>query len=539
MKVRAAIYCRLSKEDINKETRQEFSESIKNQEALLLQFAREQDFRVVKRYRDDDYSGLYEDRPGFEQLIEDARSGVFQVVIAKTQARFTRNMEHLEKYLHNEFIQWGIRFMGAVDHVDTAVKGNKKARQINGLVNEWYCEDLSESVKASYRIKQIQGEYLASAPPYGYIKDPKDNHHLIPDIYAAQVVRRIFSLYLVGFGKTKIARMLTEEGILRPSIYKREVLGLNYYNPHEIKSASGWSFQTVADILKNEVYIGHTVQNKYSKVSYKSKYKKKQPESEWVRVEHTHEPIIEEELFKAAQETIRMKRTAVDATPNKTIFYKKLFCADCGRAMTKTRSGNKSGPKTISYICKTYKAHGNALCSSHRIEEDVLAELVLRSIRKEGRDLLKEEDLQKLRFFQIQRTGQAFDRKLAEVEKQLEKTTAYKERLYEDLADGLLTGEEYLALKKKYREKETDLQKQMEKIRRQREETRRNAGAAAPEAREKAESPGDIRSWIRQFKNHMDIDVLNRETVEELIERIEIGKEKEITIHFKFGPEQR
>ena len=235
MKSRAAIYCRLSKEDIEKKE-SDYSESIKNQESMLIEYAKQHNFRIAKIYRDDDYSGLYADRPEFNKLIEDAKLGRFEIVIAKTQARFTRNIEHLERYLHHDFVEWGIRFIGVVDNVDTNVLGNKKARQINGLINEWYCEDLSANIKASFRIKQLRGEFIGSSAPYGYIKDPNNHHRLIPDDYAANVVRFIFSLYLAGMGKSKIARILTEEGVLRPAIYKRTQLKQNYYNPHERES---------------------------------------------------------------------------------------------------------------------------------------------------------------------------------------------------------------------------------------------------------------------------------------------------------------
>lgn len=165
MKLKAAIYCRLSKEDVDKEDPGQESQSIVNQTMLLLDYVESHGFELYDIYKDDDYSGLYDDRPGFERLISDARDRKFDVVIAKTQSRFTRNMEHLEKYLHHDFPLWGIRFISVVDNVDTELKGNKKTRQINGLINEWYCEDLSESIKASYLIKQKMGQFLGLLRP--------------------------------------------------------------------------------------------------------------------------------------------------------------------------------------------------------------------------------------------------------------------------------------------------------------------------------------------------------------------------------------
>lgn len=153
MKNRAVLYLRLSKEDLDKLREGDESASIKNQRLLLIEYALTNNFEVVKIYCDDDESGLYDDRPGFEEMLEDAKLGLFDIVIAKTQARFSRNMEHIEKYLHHDFPNLGIRFIGVVDGVDTAVASNKKSRQINGLVNEWYCEDLSDNIRSSFKIK--------------------------------------------------------------------------------------------------------------------------------------------------------------------------------------------------------------------------------------------------------------------------------------------------------------------------------------------------------------------------------------------------
>ena len=227
---RAVLYLRLSKEDADKLKEGDDSASIKNQRLLLTDYALEHDFKIVGVYSDDDESGLYDNRPDFERMINDAKLGMFDIIIAKTQSRFSRNMEHIERYLHHELPNLGIRFIGVVDGVDTAVSANKKSRQINGLVNEWYCEDLSMNIRSSFRAKMRDGQYLGSSCPYGYIKDPENHNHLIIDKYAASIVREIFNLYLSGFGKAQIGNILSSRGILIPSIYKREILGINYHN---------------------------------------------------------------------------------------------------------------------------------------------------------------------------------------------------------------------------------------------------------------------------------------------------------------------
>lgn len=259
MKNRAVLYLRLSKEDLDKLREGDESASIKNQRLLLIEYALTNNFEVVKIYCDDDESGLYDDRPGFEEMLEDAKLGLFDIVIAKTQARFSRNMEHIEKYLHHDFPNLGIRFIGVVDGVDTAVASNKKSRQINGLVNEWYCEDLSDNIRSSFKIKMKKGQFLGSSCPYGYKRDPSNHNHLIVDEYAANIIRRIFSMYLSGCGKAKIGSVLSADGVLIPTLYKQQILGENYKNCRVMETTKNWSYQTIHTILNNQVYVGDMV----------------------------------------------------------------------------------------------------------------------------------------------------------------------------------------------------------------------------------------------------------------------------------------
>lgn len=283
---RAALYLRLSKED---EDKRDESASIRNQRLLLMDYAVRSGYEPAKIYTDDDESGLYRERPGFQRLMKDAADGKFDVVIAKSQSRFSRNMEHIERILHHDFPLMGIRFIGVCDHADTEDEGNKKSRQINGLVNEWYCEDLSRNIRGAFRAKMKAGEFLGASCPYGYRKDPADHNHLVIDDYAACVVRRIYQLYLDGYGKAKIGGILSAEGILIPTLYKQKVLGLRYSNAKCCDTTKKWSYQTIHTILNNEVYIGNLVQNKCNKVSYKDKQVRAVPKEEWIIVRNTHD----------------------------------------------------------------------------------------------------------------------------------------------------------------------------------------------------------------------------------------------------------
>ena len=298
-----AIYCRLSVEDREKEGKE--SESIRNQRLLLLEYAAKQGWTVYDIYADEDYSGLRDDRPAFQRMLTDAEAGRFSVILCKTQSRFTRNAVTAERYLHEKFPLWGVRFVTAVDRVDTAFSANKKARQINSLINEWYSEELSENIRAVFRKKMEEGKFLGNYAPYGYSKDPMDRHHLVVDEETARVVREIYALYLSGLSCKMIAERLTERAVPTPSQIKKERgedLGR--------RECSRWAASTVRKILKNPVYLGHMAQGKERKVSFKGKKVLEMPENKWIVVKNTHESLVEERVF----DEVRRKMTSRSKT---------------------------------------------------------------------------------------------------------------------------------------------------------------------------------------------------------------------------------
>ena len=307
--IKCAVYCRLSKEDAvfaQDHLRAAESESIQNQKSLLCGYAEEMGWEIWRVYSDEDYSGADRERPEFNRLIRDAENKCFGIVLCKTQSRFTRDMELVEKYIHNLFPLWGIRFIALVDHADTEIKGNKKARQINGLVNEWYLEDLSENIRAVLDHKRRNGRFIGSFAVYGYRKDPKDHNRLEIDEEAAETVRWIFRMACEGYGRQKIADRLNREGIPNPTKYKGGK-GSSYVNGMAPDNSGLWSRSTVGRILRNETYIGTLVQGKRQKINYKSAKLRDIPSCEWIRVQGTHEPIIEEKVFQAAQEQMRLR----------------------------------------------------------------------------------------------------------------------------------------------------------------------------------------------------------------------------------------
>ena len=305
----AAIYCRLSVEDREKGTAE--SESIQNQKALLLAYAEKRGWAVYDIYADEDYSGLREDRPDFQRLLADAGQKKFTAILCKTQSRFTRNAGTAEKYLHEIFPLWGIRFVTVVDGVDTASHANKKARQINSLVNEWYSEELSENIRAVFRRKMEAGQFLGNYAPYGYRKDIRCRHHLVRDAETAPVVEKIYGLYLSGLSCKMIGEVLTAQGIPTPSEVKKargEDLGR--------RDCKTWAKGTIRKILQNPVYLGHMVQGREEKISFKEKKTRELPKNQWIVVENTHEAIIKQEIFDEVERKMAVRRRAAQRLPS-------------------------------------------------------------------------------------------------------------------------------------------------------------------------------------------------------------------------------
>ena len=529
---RAALYLRLSKEDIDKMNKGDDSESIINQRLLLTDYAIEHGFQVVDVYSDDDYSGLYDDRPEFDRLIKDSKLGKFNVVIAKTQSRFTRNMEHMEKYLHHIFPMLGIRFIGVVDGVDTQNMANKKSRQINGLVNEWYCEDLSNNIKAVFKQKMKAGQFLAAFAPYGYLKDPKDNHKLIIDEAAADVVRKIYALFLQGYSTKKIAAILEDEKILNPTAYKKSQ-GLKYTNvkADAFSAAYGfWSETTIKRILTNETYIGSLLQGTCTKLSYKDKKVVAVPKKDWIVIKNHHEPIIDEKVFyKVAQ--MRSKRRICSERGEVHIFAGKLRCASCSHTMIK--SGGVRG-RTDDWFLRCQLANKSRLreCTSHSIRFSIVEETVTKKLMEivgvildnseyvtELEKVISNEEDIKDSLKKEQKIIKELDSKIAEITQSVK--MLYTDRIKNNISENM-----FFQLKNDFESEAEGLEKKRAEIQKKIEHIK-----------EKTEFEKNLKGAVGKYA---DFSKLTYEIVNDFIDYIEIGeknketKEQEIIIHWNF-----
>lgn len=370
-----AIYVRLSDEDKNKTDKSEKSESIKNQIALATKYANEKNWLIYDIYIDDDWSGLDKDRPEFKRLIKDCKEGKINIVLCKDMSRFTRDKIITEEYLETKFIEWGVRFIGLSDGVDTADKANKKSREINALVNQWYAEDISVKVKDALKIKRETGNFIGSFPPYGYRKSSNNKNKLEIDDIAANIVKKIFQLYLEGHGTTSIANILNAENIPNPCTYKELTLN-NYKNPLKKNSKSLWSKTSVKRILRNEVYIGVLQQHKNEKIHFKTKKRKQVPREFWTVVENTHPSIIDKSTFFTVQ---KMMNTKIRSSGHGKVhlFAGKVFCKECKSSLIKSSSGK------YTYLSCGLYVSSRTNCTRHSIRFDKLLMVVEERLKQQ------------------------------------------------------------------------------------------------------------------------------------------------------------
>lgn len=439
MGTKVAIYCRLSEEDKNKQSDAADSESIQNQKAMLVDYADKQGWEIWRIYSDDDYTGADRKRPEFSRLLEDAEKRRFDIVLCKTQSRFTRELELVETYIHGYFPLWGIRFISIVDNADTANRGNKKSRQINGLVNEWYLEDMSENIKSVLTNKRQNGSHIGSFALYGYQKDPDQKGHLIIDEEAAAVVRQVFTLFSQGYGKTAIARMLNARGIPNPTEYKR-LKGLFYQQPGG-ECGRLWRYSSIADMLQNEIYIGNMVQGKYGSVSYKTKQNRPRPKETWYRVGGTHEPVIEKELWERVQ-TLLNQHVKPFAAGTIGIFARKARCANCGYTMRSSKTRDKYYLK-----CPARLIAADA-CTGSFIAVEALEGAVIGELRRLSDSYLDKERLEqnvRIRYDSEEQKTKLISHMDACQKKIVEYSKGIRE-LYLDKVKGILTERDYVEL---------------------------------------------------------------------------------------------
>lgn len=448
-----ACYERLSQEDkLDGE-----SNSISNQKRILEKYCRDHGYTAIRHYDEDDgYSGTNFNRPGFQRMLADIKAGKIKRVVVKDMSRFGRNYLQVGMYTEMLFPEYGVHFIAVNDGVDS-VRGDSEFTAIRNVFNEMYAKDTSKKIRATWQSKGRSGEHLTTIPPYGYKKDPEDKKRWIVDEEAAAIVQKIFALCMDGMGPTQIAKWLTQSRVLNPTAYAYDK-GLPVSNKPPV-SPYKWTNETVSRILERLDYLGHTVNFKTTKQSFKSKKKLWNDPSEWVIFENTQEPIIEESVFLIVQK-IRQGRRRPTRMGDMGMFSGLLYCADCGGKMYLCRA-NCYKPEQEYYICSTYRKD-RTLCSTHSIRRVVLEEIVLRNLREAIQyvtqyedDFVKRAADQSLR----ERDKELAQKKdtLTQSQKRIAELDVIIKRLYEDNISGKLSDERFIKLSRDYELEQTNL----------------------------------------------------------------------------------
>ena len=517
--MKAAIYCRLSEEDRDKRVRTDDSNSIQNQKSMLLQYAMDQGWEVCNIYSDDDYTGSDRNRPEFKRLLADAEARKFDIILCKTQSRFTRELELVEKYIHGLFPIWGIRFVSIVDNADTDIKGNKKSRQINGLVNEWYLEDMSENIRSVLTNRRQNGYHIGAFALYGYQKDPDQKGRLLIDEEAAQVVREVFTLFSQGYGKTAIARLLNDRNVPNPTEYKR-LHGLRYQQPRR-KNSTLWKYFAISDMLTNEIYIGNMVQGKYGSVSYKTKQCCPRPKEQWYRVVGTHEPIIDRALWDRVQALLE-ERAKPFTAGQIGLFARKVRCVNCGYIMRSSKSHGRH------YLKCANRHVSSDSCVGAFISVEKLEELVLGELNRLSTEYLNLSELERQVEFsdsvQIQKRRLSED--ISTWQRKLEECSRSLRELYLDKVKGILSEDDFAELTKEFSDEKQRLKALIAEAK------------GKMTALEEQIAAGDNRREL--IKRYTNPEHLTREVVEVLIDYIVVGKREPgqkappVEIHWNF-----
>ena len=527
---RAAIYCRLSKDDdLDGE-----SASIANQRDMLEKYCEKQGWEVVAVYQDDGYTGLNMERPDLKRMLKAIERRQINLVITKDLSRLGRNYLQTGTLIEDFFPRHGVRYIAMNDGIDT-MRENNDIAPFKNILNEMYSKDISKKVHSSYLLKAQQGQFTGCIAPFGYQKDPEDKNHLLVDEETAPIVRQIFRWALEGHGPNFIRRRLEEQKVPCPTWWNRERGFRNVRTKWEKKDPVNgrymWDFSVIKDILMNPVYTGAIASQKKDYRFKIGTIGEKKPQ-DWIVVEERHEPIVDRKSFDIVQDKLKSRQRSRQ-TGEISLFAGLLKCGECGKSLT-IRYTNDKHPKQI-YSCKTYNAYGKQHCTQHRVEYETLYRLVLNKIRECAKAALMDGEAVAGRLTntcEAEQKGQreALERSLTKHEERIEVLEKMVLRLYEDMVAGRISEANFNLMLDKTQKEQAELKERVEQGRRK----------LADEIRLAV----DAKQWVDAIQEYADITELDAATLNRLIkeivvhEHIDSDKTRHISIeiHFNLKP---
>lgn len=519
---RAAIYCRLSREDGDKVE----SNSIASQKAICEDFiAGHEDIELAcEPFIDDGYSGVSFNRPHFKKLEDAIRKGRIDCIVVKDLSRFSRNYIDAGRYLEKLFPQLGVRFIAVNDAYDSLTgdpQSDSFVIPFKNLINDSYCKDISMKIRSSLEVKQKNGEFVGAFAPYGYMKSPDNKNQLIVDEAVSEYVQMIFSMYKDGISIGRIAARLNQMGVLSPMEYKHSA-GVKYDTVFKTGDTAKWTYKAVQRILTNEVYIGVLAQGKRGTPNYKVRIVQSKDEAEWVKVENAHEALVSYEDFMAVKAMMKRDMRCAPDQDEAYLFSGFLFCGDCQQSMIRKTVPSKT-KKYIYYVCSTNK-HSRS-CSPHSISAKEVEEKVFTAIRDQIELVVNLEKALELieRLPSQSRKAFNYEAQITKLEEEIERYQKLKLRLYEDLSDGIIDKSEYFDFRNSYTR---IIEEKHEALLRVQKEMKQTVTTGTTE-----------RNWVTLFKQYENIEELNRRVLMALVDRILIHENHVIEIVFKYKDE--
>ena len=518
---RTAIYARLSKDDGDKAE----SNSIVSQKAMCQEYIeKHKELELVEIFADDGYSGVDFNRPDFQRMEDAIREHRIDAIVCKDLSRFSRNYHEGGRYLEKIFPEMGVRFIAINDGYDT-INGNKSSDYMNllfkNLVNDNYSRDISVKVRTNLDVKRRRGDFVGPFTPYGYIKSPSDKNRLIVDEYSGNIVRQIFSFYKDGMSICKIADELNGLGILSPMEYKRS-LGINYKTPFRTGETAKWSYKAVKRILTNEVYLGVLIQGRRGTANYKVHTIQEKDESEWIRFEDAHEPLVTYDDFMSVKEMLGRDTRLVGKGSEKNLFSGFIYCADCKQPMVrkKVKSGNKV---FYYYVCSGNKRHEG--CTPHSISAKKLTEAATAVLKGQVEYVLDISDA--LDYIEglpdNDRAVINYEAQAEKLEEEIEHLKRMKFKIYEDYSGGEISKDDY-----------TDFRNQIVD---ELDSKKTSLGRVQHEMKEAASVGNAGKTWVTLFKEYKGITELSRRVLMALVDKIFISEGHGIEIVLKYEDE--
>ena len=489
------------------------SNSIQNQKNILQKFAEDHHFPNPCFYVDDGFSGGNFQRPAFQQMISDMENGEIGIIVTKDLSRLGRNQLHTGLYIEERFPMFGVRYIAINDNVDTDSSESNDLMPFKNLFNEWFIRDTSRKIRAVLKAKAERGERLGTRAPYGYIKDP-ETKKLAVDDEAAAIVRRIFAMCASGNGPSQIARILKKEQVLTPTMYAYTRYGMNH-TCLDTAHPYNWSDSAIANLLENEIYLGNTVNMKYSTKSYKDKRRVEHSREECLVFKDTHPALITQEVWDIVQR-VRKNRRRPTKMEEQNKYSGLVFCADCGSNMVLHRARTMSASYNH-FTCRTYKKDGES-CTGHHIRECVLDEVVLEDLRRVTA-MARERPEEFAAYIgsrqsaEIQREIRRQEKELAAMRKRKAELDAIFKKLYEDSVLSRITTEQFQMLSSSYTEEQNQIA----------------AGIPQKEAdiQRLRETVSGTEDFLDKAKRYTDITELTPELLRLFIEKI-VVHEKEV-----------